>query len=73
MHIRAALLVSFVFVASLSILSACSSSDDVLPPLPAGGAGGARGGAGGVAASAGGGYTSAGTGNAEAGEGGSGG
>ena len=52
MNTRAALLISFAFVGSLSALPACSSSDDVLPPLPApkGGAGGAAGAGGGAGA-----------------------
>ena len=54
MNARAVLFLSLSVAASLSTLSACSSSDDVLPPLTAGTGGGAgAGGHGGAAGSGG--------------------
>jgi hypothetical protein len=47
MSIRAASLTATIVLGfSISALSACSSSDDVLPPLPAGGSAGAASSAG---------------------------
>jgi hypothetical protein len=70
MSIHAALLLAFVTCAALSATLACSSSDDVLPPLLAAGTAGAGGSGGGSAGSGGasaGGKTG---GGANAGEGG---